>query len=159
MTINRLLTLIEDDPAAVYYHGRGWALHQTWDSIPEYPLGAGLGRWGMVSHYFGGGRKAAGALWVEIQWTGWLYDGGVPLVLAYGFAALLAVWTSWKIALDARAGDISLWGAVLCASNVAALAVTFNYPIFMSQSGMEFWLLNGCLWVAWKRAGRPEVRA
>jgi len=157
MTINRLLTLIENDPRAVYYHGRGWALHYTWDAIPQYPLGAGLGRWGMINHYFGGGGSGASIspepepLWAEIQWTAWLFDGGVPLILTYGLAALVAAWISWRIAIDRRAGDVSLWGAVLCASNVAALAVTFNYPVFMSQGGMEFWLLNACLWGAWKR--------
>jgi hypothetical protein len=67
------------------------------------------------------------------------------------------VWVSWKIATDRRGGDVSLWGAVLCASNVAALAVTFNYPIFMSQGGMEFWLLNACLWAAWKRGSAATL--
>jgi hypothetical protein len=156
MTVNRLLSLIEHDPRVVYYQGRGWALHYTWDAIPQYPFGAGLGRWGMINHYFGGGGRAGMTpatepLWAEIQWTAWLFDGGVPLILTYGLAALVAVWVSWRIAIDRRAGDVSLWGAVLCASNVAALAVTFNYPVFMSQGGMEFWLLNACLWAAWKQ--------
>jgi hypothetical protein len=157
MTVNRLLTLIEHDPATVYYHGRGWALHYTWDSLPQYPLGAGLGRWGMINAYFGQRGPQHEPLWAEIQWTAWLFDGGVPLMLAYAAAMLLAVWVSWKIALDAESGTLGLWAAVLCASNVAAVAVTFNYPIFMSQGGMEFWLLNACLWAAWKQAG-PGLR-
>jgi hypothetical protein len=158
MTINRLLTLIEHDPRVVYYHGRGWALHYTWDAIPRYPFGAGLGRWGMINHYFGAPDPRGEALWAEIQWTGWLFDGGVPLILAYGCAVLLAVWVSWRIAIDRGAGELSLWAAVLCASNVAALAVTFNYPMFMSQGGMEFWLLNACLWAAWKQRQHAPAR-
>lgn len=157
-TINRLMTLIEEDPTTVYYYGRGYHLQYTLEILlPQYPLGAGLGRWGMVNYYFA--RKAAfeEPLWAEIQWTAWLFDGGVPLMLAYSVAMLLAIWVTWRIAITPSAGDLSLWAAVFCASNVAALAVTFNYPIFMSQGGMEFWLLNACLWAAWKQ--RPVYTA
>jgi hypothetical protein len=49
----------------------------------EYPLGCGVGRWGMMTYYFG--RFDANpnpAVFVEIQPTGWLFDGGIPLLLA-----------------------------------------------------------------------------
>jgi hypothetical protein len=115
----------------------------------------------MINYYFGRRSAFQEPLWAEVQWTAWLYDGGVPLMIAYGAAVLIAVWISWKIALATRAGQISLWASVFCASNVAALAVTFNYPVFMSQGGMEFWLLNACLWAAWTQRPRelpPPVR-
>jgi len=69
---------------------------------------------------------------------------------------------AWKVALSrvgARAGggEIGAWAALLFAYDVAALAMTFGSPIFMSQAGLEFWLLNGCLCAAWwgqrERAG------
>jgi hypothetical protein len=156
-TVQRLLTLIEDDPASVYYYGRGYHLHYTWEVLlPEHPLGAGLGRWGMINYYFA--RRAAfqEPLWAEIQWTAWLFDGGAPLILTYGAAIILAAWVSWRLSIRPDVGDLSLWASVLCAFNVASLAVTFNYPIFMSQAGLEFWLLNACLWAAWVRV-RPNT--
>jgi hypothetical protein len=157
-TLARLRTLVEHDPATVYYYNRGHYLHHTWDVlVPRYPLGAGLGRWGMIHHYFGESARGREPLWAEIQTTAWLYDGGVPLILAYASAVLAAVWISWKIATHPRGGGaLPLWASMLCASNVAALAVTFNYPIFMSQGGMEFWLLNACLWGAWVNRARSN---
>jgi hypothetical protein len=47
-------------------------------------------------------------------------------------------------------------GAMVFAYDVGALAMTFNYPIFISQSGLEFWILNACLFAAWVGRG-PEL--
>jgi putative acyl-CoA dehydrogenase len=66
----------------------------------------------MMHTYFGEGT---GALWVEIQWTGWLFDGGVPLILLYTAAILVASWGCLKVALGRVGGadpSLSLWGAV-----------------------------------------------
>ena len=53
----------------------------------EYPLGAGIGRWGMMHVYFGDASMwEAPPIHVEIQPTGWLLDGGVPLWVAMGGA-------------------------------------------------------------------------
>jgi hypothetical protein len=40
-------------------------------------------------------------------------------------------------------------GAMVFAYDVAALAMTFNYPLFIGQSGLEFWIINACLFAAW----------
>jgi hypothetical protein len=34
--------------------------------------------------------------------------------------------------------------------------ITFNYPVFISQMGMEFWLLNAALFVAANRSSKLE---
>jgi len=139
----RLTTLVEADPSTVYYSHRGYFLERTLDhDLPLYPLGAGLGRWGMLHKYF---SDTAGYLWAEIQWTAWLYDGGVPLILLYVTAIFIASWGCMKVAVRNDSGDgsvLSLWGAVILAYNVGALAVCFNYPLFESTGGVEFWLLN-----------------
>jgi len=146
---NRLKTLTEDDPATVYYHGRGFYLHYLLvEQIWEFPLGAGLGRWGMTNTYFGGANPLNETLWAEIQWQGWLYDGGIPLMLVYAGAIAMAMWVALK-ASRAISSSLGQWATVILAYNVGALAVTFNNPIFLSQAGMEFWLLNACLWSAW----------
>src|SRR5262249_39145113 len=67
----RLSTLIEQDAGQVYYSNRGIFLEHTLvDLLPEYPLGAGLGRWGMVNTYFGDSSDPEKTpIWVEIQLT------------------------------------------------------------------------------------------
>jgi len=37
---------------------------------------------------------------------------------------------------------------LIFAYDIGAVAITFNYPLFMSQGGMEFWLLNAVLFAA-----------
>lgn len=161
---SRLTTLVEDRASEVYYTNRGHFLEETIDELlPRYPLGAGLGRHGMMNRYFGDNSDPErSSIWVEIQLTGWLVDGGVPLILAYGVAVLLACWTTWKIA-SRRASiqsDLPIWGALLFAYNIGMVVITFNQPLFFGQPGMEFWLLNAMLFAVARNAfaGRSGFR-
>ena len=149
-TVDRLYTLVESDPGKVYGENRGHFLAYTFtDVLPEYPLGAGLGRWGMMRPYFGDERnESSPPIWVEIQWTGWLLDGGVPLMIVYVVAVLITCRQSLRVALSRMPGDMPLWGALVSALNLGTLAVTFNYPVFIGGGGMDFWFLNGCLMAA-----------
>jgi hypothetical protein len=150
----RLTTLIKSDPGSVYYSHRGYFLEYTLShDVPLYPLGAGLGRWGMVHKYFG---ELTGYLWVEIQWTAWLFDGGVALIFLYTTAIFIASWGCLKVALAQSAADssLSLWAAVIVAYNVGALAICFNYPLFEGTGGVEFWLLNMALLCAAQNSER-----
>ncbi|UUO16204.1 MULTISPECIES: hypothetical protein [Aphanizomenonaceae] len=148
-TLNRITSLFAGSAHQVYQENRGHFLQDTINNLlPKYPLGAGLGRWGMMNNYFGDNTYLESQpIWVEIQWTGWLLDGGVPLILAYVAALYLAGITAWKIAINRKLGDFALWGGLVFAYNLGAIAITFNYPIFNSQGGMELWLLNGALFV------------
>lgn len=143
---DRLVTLVESDPGSVYYAHRGHFLETTINEyLPLYPLGAGLGRWGMVNSYFG---SLSSTLWAEIQWTGWVFDGGLPLVLLYLAAIVVASMACLKVARGQVTGgdaSLSLWGAVIVAYDVGALALCFNYPLFSGTAGIEFWLLNSAL--------------
>ena len=156
----RLTTLVEADPGSVYYSHRGFFLEQTVEhDLPLYPLGAGLGRCGIAASYFG---DAVSNLWAEIQWTAWLYDGGVALILLYTGAILIASWGCLKIARrqgSAVDPSLSLWAAVIFAYNVGALAVCFNYPVFEGTGGVEFWLLNAALLCAAHNAERGVLRS
>jgi len=149
-TVDRITSLVRDRPDAVYYQHRGRFLEQTFNVLlPQYPLGAGLGRWGMMNSYFGNNSNSLSQpIWVEIQWTGWLLDGGVPLIIAYVAALIQACLSAWQIAMSRQLGDFRLWGGLIFAYNIGAFALTFNYPLFISQGGMEFWLLNTALLVA-----------
>jgi len=155
----RLSSLIDDKPGEVYYSNRGHFLEDTVNKLlPKYPLGAGLGRWGMMYYYFGDKQdRERGEIWAEIQWTGWVLDGGIPLVLLYVSAIGAAFVVAGRIALSRRGGTLPLLGAMVLAYDVAALATTFNYPLFIGQGGLEFWILNASLFAAWTGTKRREV--
>jgi hypothetical protein len=156
---DRINTLLADDPGDVYKQNRGEYLDYTiQEQLPMYPLGAGLGRWGMMNAYFGDNSNPETAdLWVEIQWTGWLLDGGVPLILAYTLALVAAFWAMWKIASKkVKRSNLWLWASILLAYNVGAFALTFSYPVFVGTSGLEFWLLNAAVFAAARSEQTPR---
>jgi hypothetical protein len=137
---SRLATLLEDDPSSVYRKNRGHFVATAFKLLlPEYPLGAGLGRWGMMNQYFG---NPDDGIWAEVQWSGWVIDGGIFLILAYPAAIIVAIWRAMRVALNPAAGERGLWAAVVSAHGVGSLALTFSYPIFMSTGGLQFWLIN-----------------
>jgi hypothetical protein len=150
----RVGSLVARRPGSVYYNERG---HFFYDALvrilPEHPFGMGLGHWGMMATYFGrpGDAGANNAVWVELQWVGWIVDGGALLAIAYFLALAAALWAVWKVArakAPPGAPDLPFWGTVVLAHGIGALALTFSYPIFLSQPGMEFWLLNALLFTA-----------
>ena len=93
----RLRTLVEDDPGKLAYE-RGYFLEETLlEIIPKYPLGAGMARWGQMYAYFGD-RSSSPPIYVEIQLTGWILDGGIPLAAVYYLALAMATWVAWRLA-------------------------------------------------------------
>ena len=152
-SITKKLFLLSSDPTHTYYRSRGKFLEYTVNYLlPKFPLGAGLGRWGMTNAYFG--DRSRPSIWVEIQWTGWLLDGGVLLIVAYVVALYFAFKTCVAVFRRRDLGDLWLWAAVLLAYDIGAFANTFNYSCFLSQNGMEFWMLNAALF-ATARSGPP----
>jgi hypothetical protein len=152
----RMGTLIRNRPGQVYYDNRGRFLEDAiFKTLPNAPFGEGLGHWGMTATYFGGGTPTKN-VWVEIQWAGWIVDGGAPLLLTYLLALAVTLLAAWRIARapppSPEAHDLPFWAAIVLAYSVGATALTFSYPIFLSQSGMEFWLLNATLFAAARHA-------
>ena len=109
--------------------------------IPDYLFGAGLGRWGLVSNYFGGG----GNLWAEIQWTGWLYDGGLGFLIVYPLTVLVMTFQAARLALRHSSRTLGVWAAIVTGYDVGSLALTFSYQVFTSAGGVQFWLINALL--------------
>jgi hypothetical protein len=145
----RMSTLIEERPDIVYYKNRGLFLDYTIkELLPKYPFGAGLGRWGIMNNFGDNTDPNRAGLYVEIQWTGWLLDGGIPLILTYLIALGIALQKALKITLTRGIGELSIWGAIVLAYSLGSVAGTFNYPVFIGQAGMEFWLLNAALFAA-----------
>jgi hypothetical protein len=152
----RVQSLIESPPLTVYQTNRGFMLDGTFFTLlPDYPLGAGLGHWGMMNAYFGSREHEIGA---ELQWTGWVLDGGFPLIVTYVGALLAALWIAVRESL--RAVDVGrrCLAAVVAAYDIGVIALCFSYAPFMGATGIEFWLLNGVLLcTSTGLRGRPGV--
>jgi hypothetical protein len=143
----RFSTLFEEDPRTLYYQSRGLQLENTFDEIlVEYPLGVGLGRWGMMSGYFGDvAAFDAPGFFAEIQPTAWILDGGVFLLLLYSIA--LVVTMAYEIALTQRLWDAHdrIVAASVVAANFGTVAMVFTFVPFGTSIGMQFWFLEGAL--------------
>ncbi|HEY7769711.1 MAG TPA: hypothetical protein VIB55_16195 [Longimicrobium sp.] len=160
---NRMASLVQARPTQVYYDNRGRFLEDAlMKTLPAAPFGEGLGHWGMTATYFGGSGPGKN-IWVEIQWAGWIVDGGAPLLFTYLLAVGVCLIATWRIARARPPGpeahDLPFWAAIVMAYSVGALALTFSYPIFVSQSGMEFWLLNATLFAAARYARQAALAA
>jgi hypothetical protein len=154
----RLNTLIAGDPRALYFSNRGIFLESTLtDLLPQYPLGAGLGRWGMMLNYFGDRYNAESRpVWAEIQWTAWLIDGGVPLMLAAATGMFLALREAFRAATSKAPALRRLSGlsGMLLGYSIGIVALTFSGCPFASTLGLDFWLLNTAVFAAVSQAKR-----
>jgi len=111
----------------------------------EFPFGAGLGRWGMMQVYFGDGVLwQAPPIHVEIQPTGWLLDGGLPLWVAMAGAILLAVRTAYLVALRSDGTLQDAATAIVCLQ-LTLLCLCLTGPVFNTQLGIQFWAVTGAV--------------
>lgn len=147
---SRLETLTQDSAVNVYRANRGYFLVETFESyLPQYPFGAGLGRYGMMFNYFGDrSNPDSPPLWAEIQWTAWVFDGGLPLLLLGVGGVFLAIFNSARIALAAADSVLADMAAIITTLNIGVFAQTFGSIPFSGQTGLMFWLLNAALFVA-----------
>jgi hypothetical protein len=147
---DRFIPLVNDGVFRAFDENRGVFLRYTLaETLYDYPLGAGLGRWGMMNVLFGDPTLwEAPQIHVEIQPTGWLLDGGVPMWLLYGGAIVVALRASYRVA--ARAASSSLQDAatlVLC-MQLTIFGLCFTGPMFNTQLGILFWAITGGLYGA-----------
>lgn len=157
---HRVQSLTKATPEQIYAQNRGGFLKQAFEEmLPEYPLGAGLGRWGMMQSYFGDKSNPDEPLWAEIQWSGWILDGGAPLMIAYVWIVGVTLLTTLGIARWRMRDNpgLSLWATVILGYSLGTCAFTFSYPVFLSQTGMEFWLLNATLFAAARNRARHDA--
>ncbi len=112
--------------------------------LVEYPMGAGLGRWGMMRSYFGDESNLDSPLiWAEIQFAAWALDGGLILIGLYSLAIYRALSRLGRATLVHRSVTVRQWGAVILMLSAGPIALLFSYCPFYSQMGMQFWLLIG----------------
>jgi hypothetical protein len=148
----RTLTLFAQDPISLYSASRGGQLVYTFnDLVNAYPLGAGLGRWGMISGYFGAGPEQP--LWAEIMVAGWAIDGGIPLVLLSIGALGITLLTERRIALSDPDAKVRACAGVILAANLGTAALIFSFTPFVTQIGLQFWFLAGAVQAIASRSG------
>ncbi len=145
---DRFLSIGEQGAYSTYQENRGSFLANTvGDMLDEYPFGAGVGRWGMMQAYFGDPLAAGGPIYVEIQLTGWLLDGGLPMWLLYGSALLLAVVGIFEIATGPNQFLREIAPLVL-AVQVFIIGMSLSGPTFNMQLGILFWALTSAVYGA-----------
>ena len=149
----RISSLFASDPLTVYHGARGVQLQLTFsDLLYQWPLGAGLGRWGMVAGYFGA-PSASESLWAEIQFTGWMIDGGIPMLLLYLGALIVTTLAEYRVALTRQYPKLAQCGAVVLAANLGTAALIFSFVPFVTQVGVQYWFLAGALHGVSRRYG------
>jgi hypothetical protein len=156
--IDRFATLLEADPLTVYQRSQRLAMvTQTFDTlIFDYPLGAGLGRWGMMRQYFGDERnRDSPMIGTDVQLAAWVLDGGVVLLALYVIAIVVAIARLLWLSLDHRSRLRRQWVAVIIMLSAGPVALIFSFTPFHSQMGMQFWFLIG----AFEGAVQGEERA
>lgn len=148
----RFAVLFEGDTTQALYASRGIFLEHTFRELMfDHPLGAGVGRWGMMRVHFGRfDANPSPPIWVEIQPTGWLIDGGLPLMIVYTLAIAVAMRQLYRLAGPAG-GSIAFPAAIVLCMNLFMVGQSFAGPAFNSTSGTQFWL---CTAVVFAAAGR-----
>ena len=141
------MTLLEGDPRDLYYQSRGIQVESAMtELVDEYPIGAGLGRWGMLSYYFGdSGPGMTRGLFAEVQPNAWMLDGGVPLVFLYGLVLVVTLFGDLSLIRSLADPEDRLVATIVVAANVGTIGLVFTFIPFGTAVGMQFWFLEGML--------------
>lgn len=143
---DRVMTLFGADPITVYQGARGVQLSMTFgEMLYDYPLGAGVGRWGMAAAYFGDFTKLATPLWAEIQFTGWMIDGGILMIALYCGALVVTATTQWRVAMLRSHPRLNTCAAAVLSANLGTAVLIFSFTPFVTQIGIQYWFLAGAL--------------
>lgn len=143
---DRVMTLLGGDPIGVYQNARGSQFTMTFNELLfDHPTGSGIGRWGMASMYFGSFTGLSTPLWAEIQFAGWMIDGGILMIALYCGALIVTAMTQWKVAMMGRSPRLATCAAVVMSANLGIAALIFSFTPFVTQIGIQYWFLAGAL--------------
>ena len=142
----RVASLFAASPVAIYEGARGTQLTFTFfDLLFQYPIGAGLARWGMAGLYFAGSNPNVPTIWAEIQFTGWMIDGGIVMVALYLGALATVTISQWRIAQQTQFPRLAVCAAVVLAANLGPAVMILSFTPFVAQIGIQYWFLAGAL--------------
>jgi hypothetical protein len=99
----------------------------------------------MAAGYFGAGASASAGMWAEVQFTGWMIDGGVLMVAVYMGALAVTTITEWRIAQATQFPRLAVCGAVVLAANIGVALMIISFTPFVTQAGIQYWFLAGAL--------------
>ena len=156
----RFTDMAQQGAVTTYRENRGHFLSYTaGELLDQYPLGAGVGRWGMMYIYFGDTTDlAAPPIYVEIQPTGWLLDGGVPLWACYGGAIFAAFAMAWRLATRRFSAGMADLATIVLPVLLTITGMALAGPIFNTQVGLLFWFLAASLYGAGTDFVRTRLR-
>jgi hypothetical protein len=155
---DRVNSLFAADPFSVYQGARGSQLSYTfYELLFRYPFGAGLGRWGMAAAYFGSANPNSPGIWAEIQFTGWMIDGGVLMIAIYVGALLTATISQWRIAQVTQYPRLAVCAAVVLAAGLGPFLMIVSFTPFVAQIGIQYWFLAGALHGVASRYGLKPI--
>lgn len=146
----RFVGITQQGAVRAYQDNRGAFVADTFgDLLDQYPLGAGLGRWGMMNVYFGDAANLeAPPIHVEIQATGWLLDGGIPMWALYGGAVAMALLGTYRFCLKRVRADLAEVAIVILGLQALIAGFAWAGPAFNTQLGVQFWFLTSALYGA-----------
>lgn len=142
----RFLNIHEQGAFQTYQEYRGGFLSYTVNELLDrYPLGAGLGRWGMMNTYFGNPTAfRSSPIHAEIQLTGWLLDGGWPMWVLYGGALVASMASGLRLMGHAEPERRSVV-LIVVTLQVFIIGLAMAGPVFNTQLGILFWTMAGGL--------------
>jgi hypothetical protein len=154
----RFHSLVFGDPIGSYQRARGAQLYTTFSELLfERPLGAGLARWGMIAMYFGSPNPGSQPMWAEIQFTGWMIDGGVVMIALYVGALLVTAQSQLKLVAATQYPRLAVCAAVVFAASLGPAVMTISFTPFVTQIGIQYWFLAGALHGVACRYGLHDV--
>jgi hypothetical protein len=157
--VERFGSLMSENPGSYYYKSRGAYVHHAIEVVLwQYPLGYGMGWWGMTHAMFSDPARFS-PVWVEVMIPAWIYDGGFPLLIGCGGAVTVAMLDTIRIALTSRDRNIAFWATVVVALNLSILATCLSFLTFLSPIGLQFWLLSAVVHGADRQARAAEGTA
>jgi hypothetical protein len=160
--MDRFLSLFEERATTVFYRNRGAFIeHSLTEQLPRFPLGAGPGRIGMASFYFGNPLtpRDRAPLYGETQIDYWVINGGLPLVLLYPVALILAFIIVIRTAVWSPDPEVAYWAGAVFVYAVAAGASLMAGPAFEGPPGVQFWVLLGALYGTAQQARVDALKA
>jgi hypothetical protein len=109
--------------------------------------------------YFPANEVRSPPIWVEVQLTGWLIDGGVLMWVLYGGALLAAMAYAYRVAVRAKRQTLGYLAVVTLVLEVMIAGTAMAGPTFNTTMGIQFWLLSGALFGAARASGFGRARA
>lgn len=163
VVVKRFLSLLESDVSSTYYSNRGrFVENALFNLLPEFPIGAGLGRWGMTNLYFGRPLPwgaPGGPIWCEENISAWVVEGGIVMLILYFGGLTVTMFNLVRIIRTTPDPELATWSIIITARCAATVVQVFGFVPFASPAGLTFWLQAAAVHAASQHVLREQRRA